>query len=247
MKILNHITIFSIICMSFTACKNKVTDPDLVIPVATLYAEGLELMEKGKYTKAAQEFEKIFFQHPGKEITPKAELMQAYCLYLDGENEESIDVLDIFIKLHPRHESVAYAYYLKALNSYVQISDIELDQSNTRFAQESLQEIVDKFPNTDYAKDAQLKIELVQDRLAAKNMDIGRYYLNKQNPIAAIKRFQIVASKYSGTSHAPEALYRLVEANSMLGFKEEAASHHAILEKNHSDSDWNKRSKNLFN
>ncbi len=237
-KILQKITFIVLISISISACSKKELDNDIVIPADILYSKGVELLKESRFEKASAEFEKVFFQHPGKEITPKAELMQAYSLYKAGENEESIDVLDIFIRLHPRHKEVGYAYYLKGLNSYAQISDIELDQSNTRFALDSFQEVIKRFPNSKYAADSRKKLVLVKNYLAGKEMDIGRYYLNKKNPIAAISRFQEVHKKYSDTSHDAESLYRIVESQMMIGIKEEAIRYHAILAARYPNSKW---------
>ena len=229
-----------------TACKSKVKDSEDVIPASTLYASGIKDLEAGEYKKATEQFEKVFFQHPGNSITPQAELMHAYSLYLTGEHEEAADVLDMFIKLHPRHENIAYAYYLKALAYYVQISDVRLDQSKTSFAREALEEVIEKFPGSKYAIDAALKIDLVNDHLAGKEMFVGRYYLNKKNPIAAIKRFQVVIKHYNTTSHAPECLYRLVESNMMLGLVDEAKKYADVLAHNYADNQWTKYCVNLL-
>ncbi len=234
-----------LIIFSLSSCKSKLQDEEIVPPQES-YDLGVEELEKGQYKKASEHFERVFFQHPGNDITPKAELMQAYALYLGGEYDDSSDVLDVFIKLHPRHQDVAYAYYLKALANYVQISSVKLDQSRTRYAKESFQEVINRFPNTKYAIDAALKIDLVNDHLAGKEMLVGRYYLAKKNPIAAIKRFQTVIDQYDTTSHAQEALYRLVEINLMLGLKNEALKYSQVLDYNYPDGTWNQQSKSLL-
>jgi outer membrane protein assembly factor BamD len=241
-------SLFSIILISLSlvACKSKLKDNEEVTPAQELYSAGIKELEKGEYKKASSEFEKVFFQHPGNSITPKAELMQAYSLYLAGEYEEAVDVLDIFIKLHPRYEDIAYAYYLKALSTYVQISDVRLDQSKTKYAGEGLEEVIMRFPESKYAIDAALKIDLVNDHLAGKEMFVGRYYLNKRNPVAAIKRFQIVVESYDTTSHVPEALHRLVESNLMLGLVDEAKKYATVLSHNYPDNQWRKYSDNLL-
>ncbi|NRB10985.1 MAG: outer membrane protein assembly factor BamD [Rickettsiaceae bacterium] len=235
------------ISLTLTSCKSKVGD-ETITPARQLYYQGLKALNAKKYKKAADEFEKIFFQHPGNEITPQAELMQAYSLYLAGQYDEAVDILEIFIKLHPRHKDVAYAYYLRALSNYVQISEVTLDQSRTRFAKENFEEIIARFPSTKYAQDARLKIDLVNDHLAGKEMLVGRYYLTKwRNPIAAIRRFQNVIDNYQTTSHIPEALHRLVESNLMLGLKDEARKYAAVLGHNYPDSIWYKNTYKLLN
>lgn len=240
--------LFPIIILSLllSSCKSKKNDNDDVIPAQESYSNGIKELEAGEYKKASAQFEKVFFQHPGNSITPQAELMQAYSLYLASEYEEAADILDMFIKLHPRHADIAYAYYLKALANYVQISDVRLDQSKTNHAREGLEEVMARFPGSKYAIDAALKIDLVNDHLAGKEMFVGRYYLNKKNPIAAMKRFQIVVENYNTTSHAPEALYRLVESNVMLGLVDEARKYAGVLVHNYPDSQWRKYSDNLL-
>lgn len=229
-----------------TSCKSKKIDDELITPAPALYNGGLVLLENHKYEKAAEEFGKIFFQHPGDEITPQAELMQAYSLFLATEYEEAIDILEMFIKLHPMNVDIAYAYYLKALAYYMQVSGVQLDQSRTSFAKESFEEVIKRFPNTKYATDASLKIDLVNDHLAGKEMDVGRYYLTKKNPIAAIKRFQSVVDNYQTTSHIEEGLYRLVEGYLMLGLVEEGKKYASVLGANYPEGKWYKYAYNLL-
>ncbi|RTK92324.1 MAG: outer membrane protein assembly factor BamD [Rickettsiales bacterium] len=246
MNITKSILIIIASTLILVGCKTKNVDENIITPATELYSSGLKALDEKNYKNAATEFEKVFFQHPGNHITPYAEIMQAYSLYKSNEYEEAIDVLDIFIKLHPRHTDIAYAYYLKALSYYVQISEVKLDQSRTENSLNSLEEVIRRFPSTKYAIDARLKIDLVNDHLAGKEMFVGRYYLNKRNPIAAIKRFQIVVEKFDTTSHTPEALLRLVECNLMLGLVEEAKKYAAVLKHNYPDNNWNNYSINLL-
>lgn len=245
MKIIRLLFI-AITLISLAACQSKSKDADKIIPAQELYNLGIKELEAKNYGKAASAFEKVFFQHPGNKITADAELMQAYSLYLDGEYDEVGDVLDIFLKLHPRHKDVAYAYYLKALANYVQISNVKLDQSRTRYAKQGLEEVISRYPGSKYAIDAALKIDLVNDHLAGKEMLVGRYYLKKRNPIAAIKRFQTVVEEYETTTHITEALHRLVESNLMLGLPNEAKKYANVLEHNYPKSKWAVFSKNLL-
>ncbi|WP_367363947.1 outer membrane protein assembly factor BamD [Candidatus Tisiphia endosymbiont of Nedyus quadrimaculatus] len=227
-------------CLALSSCKTKKIDEDLIVPAPELYNDGLVLLEKQKYLKAAEEFSRIFYQDPGNKMTPQAELMQAYSLFLACQYEEAVDVLDTFIKLHPMHEDIAYAYYLKALSYYMQISNVQLDQSRTFLAKESFEDVIKLFPKTKYSIDASLKIDLVNDHLAGKEMDVGRYYLSRNNPIAAINRFQLIVDNYQTTSHIPEALYRLVESYLMLGLNIEAKKYAAVLGHNYPNSNWYK-------
>ncbi|MCC8417529.1 MAG: outer membrane protein assembly factor BamD [Rickettsia endosymbiont of Bryobia graminum] len=242
-KLLSLITLSLIIC----SCKTKKTDEDLVIPANELYSKGIKLLQKQKYAQAADEFSNIFYQDPGNKLTPQAELMQAYSLFLAGQYDETVDVLDMFIKLHPSNEDISYAYYLKALSYYMEILETQLDPSRTVMAKESFEDVIQLFPNTRYAIDSSLKIDLVNDHLAGKEMDLGRYYLKRKNPIAAINRFQLVIDNYQTTSHTPEALYRLAESYWMLGLNGEAKKYGAVLGHNYPTSNWYKYCHSLIN
>jgi outer membrane protein assembly factor BamD len=246
MNSIKHFLLIAIASISLVSCQSKINGDGKVTPVTELYDAALKHLDKNDYKKASLGFEKIFFQHPGNKITPQAELMQAYSLYLASEYDEVVDVLDIFIKLHPRHEYIAYAYYLKALANYTQISSVKLDQSRTRYARSGLEEVIQRFPGSKYAIDAALKIDLVNDHLSGKEMLIGRYYLQKRNPVAAIRRFQAVVEDYDTTSHVAEALYRLVESNMMIGLVDEAKKYAAVLKHNYPDSTWDKHSNYLL-
>ncbi|WP_341789938.1 outer membrane protein assembly factor BamD [Rickettsia endosymbiont of Polydrusus tereticollis] len=238
MKLIKLLSILFIIGFSLSGCKSKKTDNDVVTPVEELYNGGVALLQEQKYLKASEEFGKVFYQHPGNEFTPRAELMQAYSLFLASQYDEAIDVLDVFITLHPANEDIAYAYYLKALSYYMLISNVSLDQSRTFLAKKSFEDVILKFPKTKYAIDASLKIDLVNDHLAGKEIAVGRYYLNEKNPIAAINRFQQVVDNYQTTSHTAEALYRLVESYIMLGLPDEAKKYASVLGYNYPNSQW---------
>ena len=228
-----------------TSCKNKKSDDETVLPATLVYNTGREYLERGDYKKAAEEFEKIYYQHPGASITPQAELMESYTLFLSGRYEDAVDVLNIFINIHPMHDDIAYAYYLRGLAEYMQISRSELDQSVTERTQKAFNELITRFPNTKYAVDAKLKMDLIEDHLAGNEMYTGRYYLIVYNPIAAIGRLQNVLKDYPTTSHVPEALYRMTEAYMMLGIPEEARKYAAVLGHNYNDNKWYKRAYKL--
>lgn len=238
-KVMKFSYIF-ILVLLLASCKSKKNDNDVITPVTELYNNALILLKKNKYNDAANEFGKIFLQHPGNSITPQAELMHAYSLFLATEYEEAVDVLDIFIKLHPLNVDIAYAYYLKGIAYYMQISNVRLDQSSTSLAKASFDDVIKRFPTTKYAIDASLKIDLVNDHLAGKEMELGRYYLRAQNPIAGIVRFQSVINQYQTTSHTPEALYRLVVGYKSLGLSDEAKKYASVLGYNYPDSAWYK-------
>jgi outer membrane protein assembly factor BamD len=245
MRIYNLILLCFVSAM-MSSCKSKKMNDEAIQPAKLIYHEGQELIEAGKYKKAAESFERVYFQHPGSNITPYAELMEAYSLFLDTKYEDASDVLDNFIKIHPLHEDIVYAHYLKGLAEYMQISRAELDQTATANAESAFKELITKFPSTKYAIDASLKIDLVYDHLAGSEMDVGRYYLHVNNPISAITRFQNVIQNYGTTEHVPEALYRMVESYMILSLKPEAEKYGAVLGHNYNDSKWYKRAHKLL-
>jgi outer membrane protein assembly factor BamD len=212
------------------AAKNETVD--------TLYEDAMGLYREHKYKKAIDAFEEVERQHPYSEWAPRAEIMAAYSGYKGGQFDDAIAILDRFTKLHPTHPSTPYAYYLKALCYYTQISDVGRDQKMTEQARESLRDVVARYPDSDYAQDAKLKLDLTDDHLAGKEMEIGRYYLKQQEYISAINRFKYVVDHYQTTSHTPEALHRLVECYLRLGVIPEAKKYAAVLGYNFPGSDW---------
>lgn len=207
-------------------------------PPEQLYNEAYAAMQANDYNDAAQLFDEVERQHPYSSWATQAQLMAAYAYYLQNKYDDAIIALDRFIELHPSHRSTAYAYYLKALSYYEQISDVRRDQKNTQLALDALVEVVRRFPNTDYARDASLKIDLTRDHLAGKEMEIGRYYENQGHYLAAINRFRRVIENYQTTTHVPEALHRLTECYLALGIKDEAQAAAAVLGYNFPGSEW---------
>ena len=177
-------------------------------PVETLYNNAMNAMLAGELSEAARLFDEVERQHPYSTWAAKAQLMAAYANYQDNNYDEAINALDRFIQLHPGNKDVAYAYYLKAISFYEQISDVRRDQRATQQALAALNELVRRFPESRYTRDARLKIDLARDHLAGKHMDIGRYYLKQGEFLAAINRFQLVIRDYQTTTHVPEALHR---------------------------------------
>src|SRR5579872_268126 len=207
-------------------------------PVEALYNAAMDDLVAENDSKAAKEFDEVERQHPYSIWATKAQLMAAYSLYEAGNYDESILALDRFIQLHPGHQDVAYAYYMKALDYYVQISDVGRDQRITEDALKTLQEVVRRFPGTRYARDAMLKIDLTRDHLAGKEMEIGRYYETQKEYLAAINRFRAVVENYQTTTHVPEALHRLIECYLALGLNDEAKKTAAVLGYNYPGSEW---------
>lgn len=172
--------------------------------------------------------------------------MGAYAYYKDQKYDDAILAIDRFIKFHPGNKDIAYAYYLKALCYYDQIVDVTKDQSTTEKALNALQQVVLRFPNSEYAKDATLKIDLTRDHLAGQEMEIGRWYLGQQNYLSALNRFSTVVNQYQTTSQIQEALYRQVEIYTILGLNEEARKAYKVLEFNYPDNKWTKQAQKLL-
>lgn len=207
-------------------------------PVETIYNTAMDQLFAGQYKQAAATFDDVEQQHPYSVWATKAQLMNAYALYENHDYDASIVSADRFIQLHPGHRDVAYAYYLKALDYYIQITDVERDQKITQQAYDALSEVVRRFPNTAYARDAKFKLDLCRDHLAGKEMEIGRWYESQGEYLAAINRFQTVVNDYQTTTHVPEALARLVECYYALGLNEEAKRTAAVLGYNYPNNKW---------
>ena len=207
-------------------------------PVEELYNLAMDQLADGNLPEAAKNFDEVERQHPYSVWARKAQLMGAYAYYLENQYDEAILAAERFIQLHPGNKDVAYAQYLVAISYYEQITDVGRDQKITQRALSALQSIVDQYPETEYARDARLKIDLARDHLAGKEMEIGRYYLKRRQYTAAINRFRIVIEGYQTTSHVPEALHRLTEAYLALGVAEEAETAAAVLGYNYPGSRW---------
>ena len=188
--------------------------------------------------EAAKLFDEVERQHPYSVWATKAQLMAGFAHYQNNGYPEAIIALDRFIQLHPANPDIAYAYYLMALCHYEQISDVGRDQKATMLALEMMQEVVRRFPKSNYARDVRLKIDLTRDHLAGKEMKIGRYYLEREHYLAAINRFRRVVEEFQTTTHVPEALHRLVEAYTRIGVVDEARNSAAVLGHNYPGSEW---------
>jgi outer membrane protein assembly factor BamD len=207
-------------------------------PVEEIYNEALVVLEQRDYEEAAYLFDEVERQHPYSKWATKAQLMSAYSFYQDDAFDSAVIALDRFIQLHPTSPDAPYAYYLKALCYYEQISNVTRDQNMTEVASKILKEIITRFPKSKYAKDAKLKLDLTRDHLAGKEMEIGRYYLKQGQYLAAINRFKNVAVKFQSTTHVPEALHRLAETYVAIGIKLEAQKVAAVLGHNFPGSPW---------
>jgi outer membrane protein assembly factor BamD len=219
------------------ACSSS--DPEYVErPVEELYNTAMDSLLAGEYQESARLFDEVERQHPYSVWASKAQLMAAFANYQDNKYDDAINALDRFIQLHPGNRDIAYAYYLRAISYYEQISDVSRDQKMTRMALESLEDLVRRFPDSRYTRDAELKIDLARDHLAGKHMEIGRFYQDQGEFLAAINRFRAVIQDFQTTTHAPEALHRLVECYLALGVIDEAQATAAVLGYNFPGNPW---------
>ncbi|MBX7534132.1 outer membrane protein assembly factor BamD [Qipengyuania flava] len=214
--------------------------------VETLYGQAKSELDSGKPQLAAALFDEVERQHPYSPWARRAQLMSAFSYYVAGDYNKTVASAQRFLSIHPGNKDAPYAYYLIALSYYEQISDVQRDQKVTEQALTALREVNRRFPQTQYAADARLKIDLVQDHLAGKEMEIGRYYQRSGRWIAAQIRFQNVVDTYQTTSHAPEALYRLVESSLALGIKPEAVKYAAVLGANYPGNEWYEKAYELI-
>jgi len=242
MSICSHVRslflVFALAAPLLVGCSGDPKDAYQERPVEDLYNEAMNLLNQEEYTLAVKAFDEVERQHPYSVWATKAQLMAAFANYQRNKFTDAISSLDRFIQLHPGHRDAAYAYYLKAICYYEQITDVGRDQKATDQALKALQEVVDRFPASRYARDAKMKITLAYDHLAGKEMSIGRWYERQHQYLAAINRFQTVVDDYQTTSHVPEALHRLIECYEILGLKEEAKKTAAVLGFNYPGSEW---------
>jgi outer membrane protein assembly factor BamD len=215
--------------------------------VDEIYNSAMNLLDSKKYKKSSEEFEEVERLHPYSIWATRAQLMSAYVQYKLNDYGASITAANRYIELHPGANDIDYAYYLIALCYYEQINDFRRDQSNTSFALDSFNNLIRRFPGSEYTRDSKLKLGLVKDHLAAREMNVGRTYQDLDNYIAAINRFKIVVDSYSQTSHLPEALARLTELYFMLGLYNEAKVYASVLGHNYPNNKWYIYSYSLFN
>ncbi len=225
-------------CASTTVEKSNLSAEEL-------YNMGYAEMEQTAWAKAATSFETIELEHPYSKWATKAKLMAAYSYYNDEKYDDAILSLDRFIHYHPGNQDIDYAYYMKGLCYYDQIVSSEKDQDITAKAQEAFEQVIVRFPDSKYAKDAKGKMALIRDHLAGQEMAVGRYYLEQKNYLSALNRFSTVVKDYQSTPQIEEALYRQIEIYTILGLKQEAAQTIRILGHNYPDSKWYKMSKEL--
>ncbi len=214
--------------------------------VETLYTAAKARLDRGDLTVAAALFDEVERQHPYSPWARRAQLMSAFAYYARGQYNQSIQSATRFLSIHPGNRDAPYAYYLIAMCFYEQIRDVERDQAITLQARRALQEVIRRYPSSQYAADARLKLDLVNDHLAGKEMEIGRHYERTGLWLAAQLRFKTVVEDYETTSHAAEALYRLTETSLALGIPEEARRYAAVLGANYPGSDWYEKAYELI-
>lgn len=215
------------------------TDEEIAkMPVESLYTQAYQKLDNGFYSSAAKLFSEVERQHPYSSWSLKAQLMSAYAYYEAKKYDEAIEGFKVFVQLHPGHEHIAYAYYMIGLCNYEQIPTVQRDQVATEKAKEAFEELIRRFADSPYARDAKYKIDLIHDHLAGKEMNVGRYYLKRGSYLAALNRFKYVADNYQTSSHTPEALHRMVECYLALGIPPQARATAAVLGYNYPGSTW---------
>ncbi|MEO7786687.1 MAG: outer membrane protein assembly factor BamD [Sphingomicrobium sp.] len=214
--------------------------------VNTLYALAKKSADRGDYADAAKLFDEVERQHPYSVWARRAQLMSAFSYYMAQQYTDAISSSQRFLTIHPGNSDAPYANYLVAMSYYNQIADVTRDQKLTSQAADAFGELIRRYPDSRYAVDARLKMDLINDHLAGKEMEVGRYYQRAGNMLAASLRFRAVTEKYQTTSHTPEALERLVECYLSLGVREEAVKAGAVLGRNYPGTSWYKHSYELL-
>ena len=215
-------------------------------PADVLYNQGLANLEAGRLTEASRKFDAVDRQHPYSEYARKSMVMGAFANYRQGKYEESIASAKRYVTLYPSNPDAAYAQYIIGLCYFRQIRDVTQDQKESRKTIEAMEELVQRWPDSEYVDDAQEKIRFARDQLAGKEMQTGRYYLERREYVAAVKRFRYVVENYSNTRHVEEALARLTEAYYAMGLTSEAQTAAAVLGHNYPESQWYKDSYKLL-
>ena len=214
--------------------------------VNTLYGLAKSRVDDARYEEAAKLFDEVERQHPYSVWARRAQLMSAFSYYMAQKYPETISSSQRFLSIHPGNKDAAYASYLVAMSYYNQIADVSRDQKVTGQANDAFNELIRRYPDSRYAADARLKLDLINDHLAGKEMEVGRFYQRSGNWLAAVTRFRAVVDKYQTTSHAPEALMRLTESYLALGIPDEATRAAAVLGRNYPGTVWYKRAYDLI-
>ena len=241
------IFIFCFSCSKEVAKKSIINETNLELQMIEAYQEGVEELERGDVLFAAKKFNEAEILFPQSEIAPRAALMAAYAYYSQNYHKDAIAELERFMKVYSNHKDIPYAMYLLGLCFYEQIIDEKKDLESIINSKEIFLRIIDRYPNTDFAVDAQFKLDLINDILAAKEMYVGRYYVDRKKWIAAINKFKFVIDNYDTTIYVEEALHRLVEIYFILGLEDESKKYANLLGYNYQSSQWYENSYSVFN
>ena len=234
--------LFFAACFSLVSCSTGPEVEDQIEqPVDVLYQDALKTVIGGEPEDAAPKFEEVERQHPYSKLATRAQVMAAWSFYEANQYGRATAALDRFIELYPADPLVEYAYYLKALCFYEQIVDVERDAEMTRIALNAFEELVRRFPEGKYARDGQLKIDLTKSHLAGKEMAVGRFYLKREQYVAALRRFDTVVKNYNTSNQVPEALYRKAEAYFALGLVDQSERVYEVAKYNYPNSIWTER------
>ena len=228
-------------CFLLVSCASNPEEEQVEQAVGVLYQDALKTAISGEPKDAASKFEEVERQHPYSKLATRAQVMAAWSFYDANQYSRATAALERFIELNPADPLVDYAYYLKALCYYEQIVDVERDAEMTRLALNAFEELVRRFPESNYARDGQLKIDLTRSHLAGKEMTVGRFYLKREQYVAALRRFDTVVKNYSTSNQVPEALYRKAEAYLALGLVDQSERVYEVAKYNYPNSIWTER------
>ena len=246
--------IFLIILIAFiSGCKSNdknvsiIEERDLDLQMMDAYNEGVKFLDEKYPLKAAKKFNEAELLYPQSLWAPRSSLMSAYSYYYGSYYVDAIEELNRFIEIYPNHERIVYAYYLLGMCHYDQITDEKKDLRSIIDAQQNFKYVLENYPDTDFALDAEFKLELIQEILASKEMYLAKYYIEKEKWIPAINRYKKVLEKFETTIYVEEALHRLVEIHYKIGLIEESKKYAALLGYNYQSSDWYRESYKVFN
>ena len=246
------IILIFLLLVFFSSCSKKIVEKsiikekDIELQMIEAYEQGIKELKRGDALFAAKKFNEAEILFPQSDYAPKAALMAAYSYYSQNYYSDAIAELERFLKIYPNHYNIDYAEYLMGLCYYEQIVDEKKDLKSISDSKRIFSNIILKYPNTDFAVDAEFKLDLINDILAAKETYIGRYYFDKKKWIAAINRFRIVTDNYDTTIYVEEALHRLVEIHYIIGLEDEAKRYANLLGYNYKTSEWYKKSYSIF-
>ena len=251
MKFLNKI-VFLLIILLLTSCSKEekvsiVKEKNIETQMIEAFKEGYQELENGDVLFAAKKFNEAELLYPQSKWAPRSSLMSAYSYYYGSYYEDSIEELKRFINIYPNHDRLSYAYYLLAMSYYEQIADEKKDLGSIIDAKQNFQFIMDNYPNSDFALDAEYKLELIQEILASKEMYLAKYYIEREKWIPAINRYKNVIKEYDTSIYVEEALHRLVEIHYKIGLIEESKKYASLLGYNYQSSEWYKESYKVFN